>query len=133
MNVLNNNAENIIKNNIKRFGKEIEFKRAKLNKYKENSNSYEAIVSQKCIYHLATDYSSDNSNKKDAGKTQAGKKEMLLTEYNSDIKFDDYCTIGDKFYRVSNITNYQQSNKFIDILLEEVQSELNERFGDNVQ
>lgn len=132
MNVLNKNAENIIRNNIKRFGKEIEFKRPKLNKYKEVKNSFEIIVNQKCIYHLASDYSADDSRKSDAGKVQAGKKEMLLTEYNSNIKFDDYCNIGEKLYRISNITNYQQSNKFIDILLEEVQGELNERPGENV-
>lgn len=132
MNILNSHAENIIKANIKRFGKDIEFKRPKLNEFKENTGVFETTEKQRCIYHLASDYGNDDAKQSDAGKTHGYKAEMLLTEYNKNIKENDYCNVGDKLYRIYSITNYDQENKFIDIALEEVRNESNKGFGNNV-
>lgn len=125
MKVLNNNSENIIRNNIKRFGINIEFKRPVLNKYKEVTDEFEITEIQQCIFHTPSDYGFDNAEQTDAGKTHGYKKEMLLTEYNENIKEEDYCNVGNKFYRIYSVNNYQQSDKFIDIALQEVRRESN--------
>lgn len=131
--VLNNHAENIIKANIRRAGRDIEFKRPVLNKFKENTGKFEIFETQRCIYHLASDYGNDDVRQSDAGKTHGYKIEMLLTEYNANIKENDYCNVGDKFYRIYSIINYDQENKFIDISLEEVRcDEPDKGFGKNV-
>lgn len=125
MKVLNVYAENIIRNNIKRFGKNIEFKRPVPNKFKETTDTFEISKIQRCIYHLASDYGKDDAKQSDAGKTHNYKVEMLLTEYSDNIKENDYCNIGGKLYRIYSIQNYDQENKFIDISLEEVRHESN--------
>lgn len=125
MNVLNSNAENIIKRNIQCFGDDIEFKRPVLNKYQEVEKAFEITLIQRCIFHVPSDYGVDSAVQADSGKTHGYKKEMLLTEYNENIKVEDYCNVGDKFYRIYAINNYQNSDKFIEISLEEVRRELN--------
>lgn len=125
MNILNSNAENIIKRNIQCFGDDIEFKRPVLNKYQEVEKAFEITLIQRCIYHLPSSYGLDAPIQADSGKTHGSNMEKLLTEYNENIKVEDYCNVGDKFYRIYNISNYQNSDKFIDISLEEVRRELN--------
>lgn len=122
MKILNNNASNVIKNNIARFGRDIAFKRANLNKYKE-VESYQETEKQRCIYHTASDLA--NGLQSDAGKTHSHKKEMLLTVYNENIMPEDYCNIGDRLYRITSIENYQNDSEFIDIVLTEVRNESN--------
>lgn len=128
MNVLNNNAKNILRKNIKRFGIDIEFKKPVLNAYREVTDEFEITVTQRCIYHTTSECEPKQS---DSGKSHSYKKEMLLTEYNESIKPETYCHIRDKFYRVYGTISYQQSDEFIDVLLEEVRHESNPRSGTN--
>lgn len=125
MKILNNNAINVIKNNISRYGKEIEFKRPELNEYGEVTDGFEITVTQKCIYHVAADYGLDNAIQGDSGKAHGYKTEMLLTAANENIKIEDYCNVGDKFYRIFSINDYQNDERFIEISLEEVRRESN--------
>ncbi len=130
MDILNSNAENIIKRNIGLIGKEIEFKRPIVNKYGETTDRFEITAVQKCIYH--TESINLNSEQTDAGKTASTKKELLLTVHNDEIKIGDYCNVGSVFYRIYAISDYNNSEKFIDISLEVVSDELNGRLRKNV-
>lgn len=125
MKILNAYAENIIRRNIDLSGKIIEFKRADKNKYKEDTDVLEITAIQKCIYHTALDYSQLNLEHSDAGRTVKEKKELLLTNFNDNIKMGDYCNIGDKLYIVYDILDFDQERKFVDISIEEVKHELN--------
>lgn len=132
MDILNKFAENVIDINIQRFGQDIEFKSPVLNDYGEVTDEFEIIAIQKCIYHVSSDYGAVEAKQSDAGKVAGLRKEMLLTYYNEKIKPEVYCNVGDKFYRVYDVNNYQQSDKFIDVLLEEVKHESNRQFN-NIQ
>lgn len=133
MNVLNTNAENIIKNNIRRFGLDVEFKKPKLNTFQEptGEEEFETTLIQQCIYHTVSDYTADEAIQSDAGKTHSYKSQALLTEYNAKIKEENYCVVSGKLYRIFSINNYQQCDKFIDISIEEVRRESNTRVGEN--
>lgn len=124
MDIINSYAENIIDKKIKMIGKIIEFKKPILNRYKEVIDDFEIILKQKGIYHSASFDGNMYSNQKDAGKNQSYRVPMILMYYNEKIKVGDYCSINNLLFRITDIKNYNLSNKFVDVFLEEIRGKV---------
>lgn len=122
MDVINNYALNVIAKRIAMYGKDIEFKAVKLNSYNEpiQGEFEEKTVILKCIYHLTNSGYSDFSNS-DGGKNPGYYQQMLLAKFDDSVKIGNHCFIGGKEYVVTDICNYNLSNKVMDISICEVQ------------
>lgn len=122
MDVINNYALNVITKRIAMYGKDIEFKTVKLNDYNEpvQGGFEEKTVTLKCIYHL-TDSRYSDFNNSDGGKNPGYYQQMLLAKFDDSVKIGNHCFVNGKEYVVTDICNYNLSNKVMDISICEVQ------------
>lgn len=107
-----------LRRELKRIGKEYEFKRAKLNNFKEPTN--DSVVAGK----LTGLYHEQNSNVSvttgDTTQTRTKKVPMILCLYEDAkfLKMDDTVKINSKTFKVTGVVNIQEWNIIADISLE---------------
>lgn len=107
-----------VRRELKRIGKEYEFKRAKLNDFKEPTK--DSVVAGK----LTGLYHEQNSNVSittgDTTQTRSKKVPMILCLYEDAnfLKVDDSVKINSKTFKVTGIVNIQEWNIIADISLE---------------
>lgn len=113
-----------LRRELKRIGKEYEFKRAKLNDFKEPTNDEFVVGKLRGIYHEQNSYIKNtvNSAIQTGGVVQVRTKKvpMVLCLYD-DAKFlktGDKVKINSKTYKVNGIVNIQEWNIISDISLE---------------
>ena len=111
-----------IKRELKRVGIDLEFKRSKLNDFKEPTRDYEPVGTLKCLYH-------EQNGKvqiKTGATTQVRTKKipMLLCLYQDaeslKLQVGDRVKINSKTFNVTGIVNIQEWNIIADISLEVV-------------
>lgn len=107
-----------LRRELKRIGKEYEFKRAKLNDFKEPTK--DSVVAGK----LTGLYHEQNSNVSvttgDTTQTRTKKVPMILCLYEDAkfLKMDDTVKINSKTFKVTGVVNIQEWNIIADISLE---------------
>lgn len=107
-----------IRRELKRIGKEYEFKRAKLNNFKEPTK--DSVVAGK----LTGLYHEQNSNVSittgDTTQTRTKKVPMILCLYEDAtfLKIGDSVKINSKTFKVTGVVNIQEWNIIADISLE---------------
>lgn len=107
-----------VRRELKRIGKEYEFKRAKLNDFKEPTK--DSVVAGK----LTGLYHEQNSNVSittgDTTQTRTKKVPMILCLYEDAtfLKIGDFVKINSKTFKVTGVTNIQEWNIIADISLE---------------
>lgn len=107
-----------LRRELKRIGKEYEFKRAKLNDFKEPTK--DSVVAGK----LTGLYHEQNSNVSvttgDTTQTRTKKVPMILCLYEDAkfLKMDDFVKINSKTFKVTGVVNIQEWNIIADISLE---------------
>lgn len=107
-----------VRRELKRIGKEYEFKRAKLNDFKEPTK--DSVVAGK----LTGLYHEQNSNVSittgDTTQTRTKKVPMILCLYEDAtfLKIGDFVKINSKTFKVTGVTNVQEWNIIADISLE---------------
>lgn len=107
-----------VRRELKRIGKEYEFKRAKLNDFKEPTK--DSVVAGK----LTGLYHEQNSNVSittgDTTQTRTKKVPMILCLYEDAtfLKIGDKVKINSKMFKVTGVTNIQEWNIIADISLE---------------
>jgi hypothetical protein len=107
-----------LRRELKRTGKEYEFKRAKLNDFKEPTK--DSVVAGK----LTGLYHEQNSNVSittgDTTQTRTKKVPMILCLYEDAtfLKIDDFVKINSKIFKVTGVVNIQEWNIIADISLE---------------
>lgn len=107
-----------LRRELKRNGKEYEFKRAKLNDFKEPTK--DSVVAGK----LTGLYHEQNSNVSittgDTTQTRTKKVPMILCLYEDAtfLKIGDFVKINSKTFKVTGIVNIQEWNIIADISLE---------------
>lgn len=109
-----------LRRELKRIGKEYEFKRDKLNDFKEPTK--DSVVAGK----LTGLYHEQNSNVSvttgDTTQTRSKKVPMILCMYEDAtfLKVDDKVKINSKTFKVTGVVNIQEWNIIADISLEVV-------------
>ena len=108
----------ILKNAIKKNGKELVVKRVKKNEFGEETEEYTDLCIIKGIYHEVNSYLQKNT-KEGANYTQK-KKPMVLSPYIdcSEVLSGDVIEISDKLFKVTEINNMGQEDIIADISLE---------------
>lgn len=109
-----------IKRELKRSGIELEFKRAKLNDFKEPTKDSTLVGKLTCLYH------EQNSTVKittgDTTQVRTKKIPMLLCLYEDvdklKLQVGDLVKINSKTYKVTGVVNIQEWNIIADISLE---------------
>lgn len=107
-----------IRRELKKIGKEYEFKRAKLNAFKEPTKEDEFAGKLIGLYH------EQNSNVSivtgDTTQTRTKKIPMILCLYEDAtfLKIGDKVKINSKTFKVTGVTNIQEWNIIADISLE---------------
>lgn len=107
-----------LRRELKRVGKEYEFKRAKLNDFKEPTK--DSVVAGK----LTGLYHEQNSNVSittgDTTQTRTKKVPMILCLYEDAtfLKIGDLVKINSKTFKVTGVVNIQEWNIIADISLE---------------
>lgn len=109
-----------LRRELKRVGTEYEFKRAKLNNFKEPTN--ESVLAGKLtgLYHEQNSHVSITTS--DATQTRTKKVPMILCLYEDakTLKLGDTVKINSKELKVTGIVNIQEWNIIADISLEVV-------------
>ena len=115
-----------LRRELKRIGKEYEFKRPKQNEFKEPTKQEDFIVKLTGIYHEQNSYIKNtvNSATQQGGVVQVRTKKvpMILCLYD-DAKFlktGDIVRFNSKKYKVNGVVNIQEWNIISDISLEVV-------------
>ena len=107
-----------LRRELKRVGKEYEFKRAELNDFKEPTK--DSVVAGK----LTGLYHEQNSNVSittgDTTQTRTKKVPMILCLYEDAtfLKIGDFVKINSKTFKVTGVTNIQEWNIIADVSLE---------------
>lgn len=104
----------------KRSGKLYEFKRAKLNDFKEPVNDYDTVTQLTGLYHEQNGSISVATG--DTTQTRTKKVPMILCLYEDakSIKLGDIVEINSKVFKVTGFVNIQEWNIIADISLEVV-------------
>ena len=107
-----------LRRELKRSGKEYEFKRAKLNKFKEPTGESEFAVKLFGLYHELNSYVVASTG--DTTRTRTKKTPMILCLYEdaATLKVDDFVEINSKKMKVTGIVNIQEWSVIADISLE---------------
>lgn len=109
-----------VRRELKRIGKEYEFKRAKLNDFKEPTK--DSVVAGKLtgLYHEQN--SSVSVTTGDTTQTRTKKVPMILCLYEDAtfLKMGDMVKINSKTFKVTGVVNIQEWNIITDISLEVV-------------
>lgn len=103
---------------LKRSGKQYEFKRAKLNVFKEPTNDYDIVKQLTGLYHEQNGSISVATG--DTTQTRTKKVPMILCLYEDveSIKFGDIIEINSRIFKVTGIVNIQEWNIIADISFE---------------
>lgn len=107
-----------IRRELKKSGKEYEFKRAKLNDFKEPTDDDMLTGKLLGLYHEQNGYVSTSTG--DTTRTRTKKTPMILCLYEDAkfLKIDDFVKINSKIFKVTGIVNVQEWNLIADISLE---------------
>ena len=109
-----------IRRELKKSGIQYEFKRAKLNAFKEPTDDFDIVTNIFGLYH------EQNSNVSimtgDTTQTRTKKVPMILCLYEDAklLKVDDIVKINSKTFKVTGVVNIQEWNIVGDISLEVV-------------
>lgn len=109
-----------LRRELKRIGKEYEFKRAKLNDFKEPTKEDEFAGKLLGLYHEQNSNVSITTG--DTTQTRTKKVPMILCLYEDAtfLKIGDKVEINSKTFKVTGIVNIQEWNIIADISLEVV-------------
>lgn len=109
-----------IRRELKKVGVDYEFKRAKLNAFKEQTNEDELAGKIKGLYHEQNSHVSVTTG--ETTRTRTKKTPMILCLYEDAkaLKVDDFVMINSKKFKVTGIVNVQEWNIIGDISLEVV-------------
>lgn len=109
-----------LRRELKRIGKEYEFKRAELNKFKEPTN--ESVLAGKLIglYHEQNSHVSVTTGETTQTRTKKTPMILCLYEDAKTLKLGDAVEINSKKLKVTGIVNIQEWNIIADISLEVV-------------
>lgn len=109
-----------LRRELKKIGVEYEFKRAKLNDFKEPTK--ESVFAGKLtgLYHEQN--SSVSVTTGETTRTRTKKTPMILCLYEDAkfLKLDDIVKINSKTFKVTGVVNIQEWNIIVDISLEVV-------------
>lgn len=107
-----------LRRELKRIGKEYEFKRAKLNDFKEPTKDSVAAGKLTGLYHEQNSNVSVTTG--DTTQTRTKKVPMILCLYEDAkfLKMDDIVKINSKTFKVTGVVNIQEWNIIADISLE---------------
>lgn len=107
-----------VRRELKRIGKEYEFKRAKLNDFKEPTK--DSVVAGKLIGLYHEQNSNVSITTGDTTQTRTKKVPMILCLYEDAtfLKIGDFVKINSKTFKVTGVTNIQEWNIIADISLE---------------
>lgn len=107
-----------LRRELKRIGKEYEFKRAVLNKFKEPTN--ESVSAGKLIGLYHEQNSSVSVTTGETTQTRTKKVPMILCLYEDakTLKLGDIVEINSKKLKVTGVVNIQEWNIIADISLE---------------
>lgn len=107
-----------LRRELKRIGKEYEFKRAKLNDFKEPTKDSVVVGKLTGLYHEQNSNVSVNTG--DTTQTRTKKVPMILCLYEDAkfLKMDDTVKINSKTFKVTGVVNIQEWNIIADISLE---------------
>lgn len=107
-----------LRRELKRFGKEYEFKRAVLNDFKEPTKEELLAGKLKGLYHEQN--SSVSISTGDTTQTRTKKVPMILCLYEDAnfLKIGDKVKINSKTLKVTGVVNIQEWNIIVDVSLE---------------
>lgn len=107
-----------LRRELKRIGKEYEFKRAKLNDFKEPTKEEEFAGKLLGLYHEQSSNVSITTG--DTTQTRTKKIPMILCLYEDAtfLKIGDKIKINSKTFKVTGVVNIQEWNIIADISLE---------------
>lgn len=109
-----------IQREIKRSGREFEFKRFGTNEFNEPNNSEVTSFKISGLYHEQNGYVTITTG--EAAKTRTKKTPMILCLYqdivSSGLKIGDLVKINNKTFKVNGVVNVQEWNIVSDISLE---------------
>ena len=107
-----------LRRELKRIGKEYEFKRAKLNDFKEPTKDSVVVGKLLGLYHEQNSNVSITTG--DTTQTRTKKVPMILCLYEDAtfLKIGDKVKINSKTFKVTGIVNIQEWNIIADISLE---------------
>lgn len=107
-----------LRRELKRIGKEYEFKRAKLNDFKEPTKDSVVVGKLTGLYHEQNSNVSVTTG--DTTQTRTKKVPMILCLYEDAkfLKMDDTVKINSKTFKVTGVVNIQEWNIIADISLE---------------
>lgn len=109
-----------LRREIKKVGKEYEFKRAKKNEYKEPTEEKEVVAKISGLYHEQNSKISITTG--ETTQTRNKKIPMILCLYEEakPLKVGDAVEINSKKFNVTGVVNIQEWNIISDISLEVV-------------
>lgn len=109
-----------LRREIKKVGKEYEFKRAKKNEYKEPTEEKEVVAKISGLYHEQNSKISITTG--ETTQTRNKKVPMILCLYEEakPLKVGDVVEINSKKFNVTGVVNIQEWNIISDISLEVV-------------
>lgn len=109
-----------LRREIKKVGKEYEFKRAKKNEYKEPTEEKEVVAKISGLYHEQNSKISITTG--ETTQTRNKKIPMILCLYEEakPLKVGDVVEINSKKFNVTGVVNIQEWNIISDISLEVV-------------
>ena len=107
-----------IRRELKRIGKEYEFKRAKLNNFKEPTKDSVVAGRLTGLYHEQNSNVSISTGDTTQSRTKKIPMILCLHEDATFLKIDDFVKINSKTFKVTGVTNIQEWNIIADISLE---------------
>lgn len=109
-----------VRRELKRSGTDYEFKRAKLNAFKESTKELELAGKLRGLYHEQSSHVSVTTG--ETTQTRTKKVPMILCLYDDakSLKLGDVVKINSKELKVTGVTNIQEWNIIADISLEVV-------------
>lgn len=111
-----------LKRLLKTHGEYFEFKRKRLDKFKQEINELEKeTVNILGVYHETQNFVSLQSN--EAAQTRSKKQPMIMTTFEEahEIKLNDFLKYNNKKYKVVNVRDILENGVFVDISLEVVE------------
>lgn len=109
-----------LRRELKRIGKEYEFKRAKLNKFKEPTSESVSAGKLMGLYHEQNSHVSVTTGETTQTRTKKTPMILCLYEDAKTLKLGDTVKINSKELKVTGIVNIQEWNIIADISLEVV-------------
>lgn len=119
--MVNNKFETYkLRRELKRIGKEYEFKRPKLNQFKEPTNEHEQIGKFVGLYHEQNSHISVSTGETTQTRSKKIPSILCLFEDAKFLKVGDITEINSKTFRVTGVINIQEWNIIADVSLEVV-------------